>query len=907
MADLGGFLKSDGEINETINSIKMIFCSVSMRLSIALVLVFFAPVFDEIYAPTEDNFGGEIIVEGDWSEVVNQGYVPLRYLERDVILAWDYAKDEDVIRPILKVDLTKDFENIRILLEPNLPFEVVNKLSTLIGGHLEWRGVGLPSIIIAERSLLDVVEDMKGVMWIESILQSGSRNLNAAKLLQSADGLNATLWESGFTGDGVIIGTADSGIDSDHACFREMINSSGNESRKIVFTNISIDDGDKPGHTDYRHGTHVAGSLVCHHVEDIGGLIPENEMTAPSYMSKLVFQDIVNESGWSPPDIDLLFSELAKFGGVIHSNSWGDDTTAYTSRSYDVDVWSFENPYSLAFIAPGNNGKMLLEPANARNVVSVAAASSATQLWGSSSHGPTEEGERGIFMSAPGTQIKSAGADGILDSNNNGSRTLSGTSMSTPLAASTTAVIQELVEKGVINFPNETEGNTPSGPLLRSLLAISTKGVNDSVPNFHQGFGMPDLSTLVSNNSTSEHVWIWDSFRRDNWKEWLFARGNTVEDLSSNPSSSENMMGPFLQEGDKEEWKLKPNKLDDVVIALSYLGKPNPSPMDEINLIVKLDNTSFYGNDFLDNGYSVPYTTKPSKNGFNQTTQLIRIPKNMVQNIEEILISVEAEWVGEGNEINSIGVQGDRIGISLAALGVIREPVVWKDDDGDGVLNEDDLCLGIDASLYDQDNDGCLDDKDGDGIYDIDDMCVDTPSQALIDDFGCVIANRAPIFSWSIDNSSLVFNNSVSISWNAEDVEGDDVYVNLYVENPAFNVLIPQCSGEFKMKKEKKCFFKFEELENISSNIDTVWNFRIVVGDFNNSSWTMPLSSYLVSDSFSFDDFSSESNNASIGDINNSKKGAVVEDSWFYSILIILVVSMVIFQVLRYIRKKKFT
>ena len=102
-----------------------------------------------------------------------------------------------------------------------------------------------------------------------------------------------------------------------HACFREMINSSGNESRKIVFTNISIDDGDKPGHTDYRHGTHVAGSLVCHHVEDVGGLIPENEMTAPSYMSKLVFQDIVNESGWSPPDIDLLFSELAKFEGLF--------------------------------------------------------------------------------------------------------------------------------------------------------------------------------------------------------------------------------------------------------------------------------------------------------------------------------------------------------------------------------------------------------------------------------------------------------------------------------------------------------------------------------------------------------------------------------------------------------------
>ena len=65
----------------------------------------------------------------------------------------------------------------------------------------------------------------------------------------------------------------------------------------------------------------------------------------------------------------------------------------------------------------------------------------------------------------------------------------------------------------------------------------------------------------------------------------------------------------------------------------------------------------------------------------------------------------------------------------------------------------------------------------------------------------------------------------------------------------------------------------------------------------------MPLSSY-ISDSFSFDDFSSESNNASMEILTIQKKGAVVEDSWFYSILFILVVSTVIFQVLRYIRKK---
>ena len=45
-----------------------------MRLSIALVLVFFAPVFDEIYAPNEDNFGGEIIVEEIGQRLIKDMY-----------------------------------------------------------------------------------------------------------------------------------------------------------------------------------------------------------------------------------------------------------------------------------------------------------------------------------------------------------------------------------------------------------------------------------------------------------------------------------------------------------------------------------------------------------------------------------------------------------------------------------------------------------------------------------------------------------------------------------------------------------------------------------------------------------------------------------------------------------------
>ena len=52
-----------------------------------------------------------------------------------------------------------------------------------------------------------------------------------------------------------------------------------------------------------------------------------------------------------------------------------------------------------------------------------------------------------------------------------------------------------------------------------------------------------------------------------------------------------------------------------------------------------------------------------------------------------------------------------------------------------------------------------------------------------------------------------------------------------------------------------------------------IWNFRIVVGDFNNSSWTMPLSSYLVSDSFFFNDFSSKSKKRVLESLMILKRG----------------------------------
>ena len=422
-----------------------------------------------------------------------------------------------------------------------------------------WQYNPMPQKLITDKpESLDLVLQLPGVLWVEPVLSTNARNLAASAYL--ADGNIATQphWEFGLNGDGVVLGVADSGLDIDHSCFRNgsaSVGPVGEEHRKVLVNNISLNDGDNPGEMDYRHGTHVAGSLVCHDVYNyLSEEKPQNASTI-SYGAKLVFQDIVSQDGWIPPDnVTELLIEHSLAGGIIHSNSWGDDTTAYTDRTADFDLWALENPWSLSFIAPGNTGGQLLEPSNGRNVIAIGAStkSSNPEIWQSSSVGPTELGTYGIFAVAPGVSISSAKADGIDDSMNDALRASSGTSMATPVAASYAGIIQQMVEQGWIMSANEPvniynlsdikppwstlpdeslglgDGFTPSGSLIRSLMAIGTRDINVENAYFNRnhesGWGVLSLNELIDfetleqslgqeNLTPSENLWIHDSYR----------------------------------------------------------------------------------------------------------------------------------------------------------------------------------------------------------------------------------------------------------------------------------------------------------------------------------------------------------------------------------------------------------
>ena len=463
-----------------------------------------------------------------------------------------------------------------------------------------------------------------------------------------------------LSGKGVIIALADTGIDLDHTCFREnetVVGDPGLDHRKIIHVNTSIDDSDNQTHMQFRHGTHLAGLLVCDPLND------NQELRSLSHNSKLVMQDIVNSDGWVPPNVTLLLEESADYGAVINSWSWGDNTIDYTERSRMIDSWALENPWSLVFIAPGNNGNTVMEPANAINAVSVAASDSEINgsIWSSSSHGPDVNGRRGIFISAPGINVNSSKADGLENSFNDGVYKMGGTSVATPLAASFTALLQEYVELNH-NF-------TPSGPLLRSMLAMSGDPITGLTPDSIQGYGRPSLDAL------SNPIFIHDSFRVEDWQSLISARGNNYKSLLENPWNGSGAAGPFLEENDSWTKYLMPVGGTDVEIVMSYNARPEYYEDDDLRLIVNTSDGNFVLDDnFTSEGFSQTYTpffkSAYSHNSTNETTVMVRLPSEYVDSLEWLKLEVYAKSVHNGSRTGTVGLEGDRLGFAISASGV---------------------------------------------------------------------------------------------------------------------------------------------------------------------------------------------------------------------------------------------
>ena len=462
-------------------------------------------------------------------------------------------------------------------------------------------------------------------------------------------------------GSGVVIAVADTGIDMDHSCFRNStfeVGGPGLEHRKIVHLNDTVDDWDTQGHQQFRHGTHIAGILACDQLDG------DSSMRSLSHGAKLVVQDIVNSSGWVvPEDVTSLLAESSRYGAVINSWSWGDNTVNYTERSSMVDKWTIENPWSLVFVAPGNTGNTMLEPSNAYNVVSVVASDSNQNgsLWSGNSHGPDVNERRGTFIAAPGMSIVSAKADGTKLGMNNESYAMTGTSMAAPMAASFTALLQELIQ---------TEyGYTPSAPLLRAMLASSGEVLTGGDPDSMQGYGRPSLESFE--NGFIVH----DSYAVNDWVELIQSRGGVLEQMIANPWNGSGAAGPFLSENESWSKLYQPIPGEDVEVVMSYNARPGGYEIDDLRLIVTTSDGRFAIDDQMSNsGYSQLYYgsfTEPLQmNSSNETTVMIRLPASQLEGVEWVSIEVVAKDLYEGLNVGYLGIEGTKIGFGVVATGL---------------------------------------------------------------------------------------------------------------------------------------------------------------------------------------------------------------------------------------------
>jgi hypothetical protein len=885
-------------------------------------------VDEDVFVGTEVELhlpNGQVWGQSEWDNLVEFGYIPLRLMTPSELVAWKVnvdaqhpsASENEAQRAVWK-SIPVEGQTVRVVLEPGLPYDVVAQIQTQIRnygnnlmGSFEMGYLPTIEIIWTNHLSLEWYANVEGILWLEPQLSTQGRNLNSAKLLSASPADSyPSAWTFGLNGSGVVIGVADTGIDSDHSCFRNISDASiGSEHRKLLHVNTTIDDWDTSGHADYRHGTHTAGILGCHPFTTATEDNMPSALMALGYDSQLVIQDIVSEQGWLPPDVDLLLAESAMYGGFLHSNSWGDDTTDYTLRSGDFDAFTREFPWTLPLIAPGNNGGPVLEPANARNVIAIGASTkdSVPERWMSSVHGPTDAETRGIFALAPGVSIVSARSDGSPETYNAGQHTLSGTSMSTPMAATYASVVQQMVQEGWLTGHNETltehkldervpwfeadiprhsvllgEGFTPSAPLMKALLSLSTTSLDEAyrnggeggsdAPNNYDGWGLLNLSELVdfdrlSSSSTDgeravSDVWIHDSYRLIDAapSEHFDGRvGETepIEYLMENAWDGGGAIGPFLATGDmfQQRFILNGDSLD---LRLSIQAKPEPHLVDDVQLMVRLPDGRFaVGESYRNDGRSMLYydfadhlntTAFPSS---NETTVGIHLDEQTLDGVEYVDVIVTGRYVTPGNHAGTLGVEGNRVGFGLAIRGVELDPLNHSDADGDGIPYEFDFCPFTNAFGWDVNEDGCIDDLDDDGIEDNLDDCLMTPQNVPITESGCAQQNDVPrIF---LDEVLLQEHNNETITVLFSILDQDDVNVTVVLERLGLQIgSVSVCSVLVSDNTWNQCSVNVsQDFFPLSANGN--WTVQILAEDLNSSSWTIPASATYTSEQFTIE------------------------------------------------------
>jgi hypothetical protein len=367
------------------------------------------------------------------------------------------------------------------------------------------------------------------VAWVEPWSPAHTLNDQVQGIVQTGVVGNRRLWDLGLHGEGQVVMTSDTGLNVNHNAFRDPlvpITGFGNypgHRKVIAYLPGAPDSAIAFGDQDEYHGTHTAGTAVGND-DPLGSSARDGvakgaklwfeDMSGPTFAHDIV----------TPADLNDLFQPayFGNSGGAarIASNSWGAAIGGvYSIDCFTVDQFMWTHPDFLVVFANGNSGGMgtVASPAAAKDVMSVGATGNGAAqqdfLAGYSSRGPTTDLRRKPTLCAPGGV---SGGSGVFSSTTDTAtyQTSIGTSMASPAAAGTAALIRQYLTEGWYPTGAKVAANaiTPSAALLKAMCINSATNLvsNFTAPDNNVGWGRIDADSVLYFAGDSRRLWLVD-------------------------------------------------------------------------------------------------------------------------------------------------------------------------------------------------------------------------------------------------------------------------------------------------------------------------------------------------------------------------------------------------------------